>query len=137
VVELAAPVPEAGDVGECRDAEGLAPKRDRSDPHARVGAERERTRRALDEGLMPAGVVAYECDWSTAMLAEGQVAISFGGRYEAAGLAEALGVPLLELSDHVGFVPRTSGIVRSVEPLLGERELRLVVQLWRDDLSAA
>ena len=26
-----------------------------------------------------------------------------------------------------------SGIVRSIEPLLGERELRLVVQLRRDD----
>ena len=25
------------------------------------------------------------------------------------------------------------GIVRSVEPLLGEHESRLVVQLWRDD----
>ena len=30
-----------------------------------------------------------------------------------------------------------SGIVRSIEPLLGERELRLIVQLCRDDLSAA
>jgi len=30
-----------------------------------------------------------------------------------------------------------SGIVRAVEPLLYERELRLVVQLWRDDQSAA
>jgi hypothetical protein len=30
-----------------------------------------------------------------------------------------------------------SGIVRSVEPLLGERELRLVVQLRRDDFSTA
>jgi hypothetical protein len=29
------------------------------------------------------------------------------------------------------------GIVRTVEPQLRERELRLVVQLWRDDLSAA
>lgn len=29
-----------------------------------------------------------------------------------------------------------SGIVRSIEPLLGERELRLIVQLARDDLSA-
>lgn len=29
-----------------------------------------------------------------------------------------------------------SGIVRSVEPLLNERELRLVVQLWRDDAGA-
>ena len=29
-----------------------------------------------------------------------------------------------------------SGIVRDVEPLLGEHELRLVVQLTRDELSA-
>jgi hypothetical protein len=28
------------------------------------------------------------------------------------------------------------GIVRSVEPLLGEHELRLVVQLWREDADA-
>ncbi len=32
---------------------------------------------------------------------------------------------------------RHSGIVRSIEPLLGERELRLIVQLLRDDFSAA
>ena len=30
-----------------------------------------------------------------------------------------------------------TGIVRTVEPLLGERELRLVVQLLRDEPSAA
>ena len=30
-----------------------------------------------------------------------------------------------------------SGIVRSIAPLLGERELRLVVQLLRDDFSPA
>jgi hypothetical protein len=30
-----------------------------------------------------------------------------------------------------------SGIVRAIEPLLHEREMRLVVQLWRDDRSAA
>ncbi len=30
-----------------------------------------------------------------------------------------------------------SGIVRATEPLLHERELRLVAQLWRDDQSAA
>ena len=30
-----------------------------------------------------------------------------------------------------------SGIVRAIEPLLGERELRLVVQLLRDESSAA
>jgi len=28
-----------------------------------------------------------------------------------------------------------SGIVRSVEPLLRERELHLVVQLWREDVG--
>ena len=28
------------------------------------------------------------------------------------------------------------GIVRTIEPLLGERELRLVVQLWREELDA-
>jgi hypothetical protein len=28
------------------------------------------------------------------------------------------------------------GIVRSIEPLLGERELHLVVQLWREDAEA-
>jgi hypothetical protein len=28
------------------------------------------------------------------------------------------------------------GIVRSVDPILGERELRLVVQLWREEGDA-
>ena len=30
-----------------------------------------------------------------------------------------------------------SGIVRDVGPLLGEREQRVVIQLWRDDRSVA
>jgi hypothetical protein len=42
----------------------------------------------------------------------------------------------LEVGERIS-IGRQSGIVRSIEPLLGERELRLVVQLWRDDLSAA
>lgn len=42
----------------------------------------------------------------------------------------------LEVGERVS-IGRQSGIVRSVEPLLGERELRLVVQVWRDDLTAA
>lgn len=41
----------------------------------------------------------------------------------------------LEVGERVE-IGRHSGIVRSVEPLLGERELRLVVQLLRDDLTA-
>jgi hypothetical protein len=43
----------------------------------------------------------------------------------------------LEVGERIS-IGSQSGIVRSIEPLLGERELRLVVQLWRDDdLSAA
>jgi multiple sugar transport system substrate-binding protein len=66
-------------------------------------------RSLVEDGCMPADVVAFEWDRSTAMLAEGQVAISFGGSYEAAGLANALGVQLAELWDHVGFVPVPAG----------------------------
>ena len=28
------------------------------------------------------------------------------------------------------------GLVRTVEPLIGDRELRLVVQLWREDVDS-
>ena len=34
-------------------------------------------------------------------------------------------------------IGRRSGIVRSIEPSLGERELHLVVQLRRDDFAPA
>ena len=40
----------------------------------------------------------------------------------------------LEVGDRVTIGSR-AGIVRDVEPLLGQRELRLVVQLARDDLD--
>jgi multiple sugar transport system substrate-binding protein len=66
-------------------------------------------RSLVEDGSMPADVVAYEWDRSTAMLAEGQAAISFGGSYEAAGLAEALDVPLGRLWEHVGFLPAPAG----------------------------
>jgi len=42
----------------------------------------------------------------------------------------------LEIGERMTIGSR-SGIVRSIEPLLGQRELHLVVQLRRDDLSAA
>jgi hypothetical protein len=38
----------------------------------------------------------------------------------------------LEVGERIAIGSR-SGIVRAIEPLLRERELRLVVQLWRDD----
>jgi ABC-type glycerol-3-phosphate transport system substrate-binding protein len=66
-------------------------------------------RSLVEDGSIPADVVAYEWDRSTVMLAEGQAAISFGGSYEAAGLAEALGVPLGRLWERVGFLPAPAG----------------------------
>jgi hypothetical protein len=42
----------------------------------------------------------------------------------------------LEVGERITIGSQT-GVVRSVEPLLHERELRLVVQLWRDGQSAA
>jgi hypothetical protein len=42
----------------------------------------------------------------------------------------------LEIGDRVA-IGRQSGIARTIEPLLGDRELRLVVQLLRDDVTAA
>lgn len=42
----------------------------------------------------------------------------------------------LEVGERI-TLGRHSGIVRAIEPLLGERELRLVVQLRRDEHSAA
>lgn len=40
-----------------------------------------------------------------------------------------------EVGERLTIGSRT-GIVRAVEPLLGERELRLVVQLTRDELGS-
>ena len=42
----------------------------------------------------------------------------------------------LEVGERITIGSR-SGIVRSIDPLLGERELHLVVQLRRDDFSPA
>ncbi|MBA2296285.1 MAG: extracellular solute-binding protein [Actinobacteria bacterium] len=66
-------------------------------------------RSLIDDGLMSSDVVAYEWDRPIRLLAEGEAAISFGGSYEAATLARALGVPLGELWDHVGFAPVPGG----------------------------
>lgn len=41
----------------------------------------------------------------------------------------------LEVGEQITIGGRP-GIVRSVEPILGEHELRLVVQLWREGLDA-
>jgi hypothetical protein len=41
----------------------------------------------------------------------------------------------LEVGEHIEINAR-AGIVRNIEPLLGEHELHLVVQLTRDEFSA-
>jgi multiple sugar transport system substrate-binding protein len=66
-------------------------------------------RSLIEDGLMPTEVVAYEWDRPIRLLAEGEAAISFGGSYEAATLARALGVSLSKLWDHVGFAPVPGG----------------------------
>lgn len=63
----------------------------------------------VDDGLMSLEVLGYEWTKPVRLLAEGKAAISFGGSYETRTLAEALGVPLDELWDHVGFMPVPAG----------------------------
>ena len=43
------------------------------------------------------------------LLAEGKAALSVGGSYEAQTLAEAFGVSMGELWEHVGFIPVPAG----------------------------
>ena len=63
----------------------------------------------VEEGLMSAAVVGYEWDRPARLLVDRHAALSFGGSYEARALAEGLGVPLAELSDHVGFAAVPGG----------------------------
>jgi ABC-type glycerol-3-phosphate transport system substrate-binding protein/DNA-binding transcriptional regulator YhcF (GntR family) len=66
-------------------------------------------RSLVDDGLMSAEVLGYEWTRPIRLLAEGKAAISFGGSYEARTVSDALGVPLAELWDHVGFMPVPAG----------------------------
>ena len=58
---------------------------------------------------MSTDVLGYEWTRPIRLLGDGKAAISFGGSYEARTVAEALGVPLDELWDHVGFIPVPAG----------------------------
>ena len=66
-------------------------------------------RSLIDDGLMPADVVGYEWTRPVRLLAEGKAALSVGGSYEAQTLAEAFGVSMGELWEHVGFIPVPAG----------------------------
>src|SRR4029453_3112657 len=66
-------------------------------------------RSLVEDGLMSPEVLGYEWTRPIRLLAEGKAAISFGGSYEARTVSDALGVPLGELWDHVGFMPVPAG----------------------------
>jgi multiple sugar transport system substrate-binding protein len=78
------------------------------DSRATAGALRF-LRSLVEEGLMSPEVLGYEWTRPIRLLAEGKAAISFGGSYEARTVSDALGVPLDELWDHVGFMPVPAG----------------------------
>jgi multiple sugar transport system substrate-binding protein len=78
------------------------------DSRATAGALRF-LRSLVEEGLMSPEVMGYEWTRPIRLLAEGKAAISFGGSYEARTVSDALGVPLDELWDHVGFMPVPAG----------------------------
>jgi hypothetical protein len=42
---------------------------------------------------------------------------------------------VLEVGDRI-TIGSQQGIVRAIEPLLGDRERRLVVQLWREEVDS-
>jgi ABC-type glycerol-3-phosphate transport system substrate-binding protein/DNA-binding transcriptional regulator YhcF (GntR family) len=66
-------------------------------------------RKLLDEGLMSPDVIGYEWDKPPQLLAEGHAVISAGGSYETPRLAQAMGIELEELPEHVGFIPMPAG----------------------------
>jgi ABC-type glycerol-3-phosphate transport system substrate-binding protein/DNA-binding transcriptional regulator YhcF (GntR family) len=83
---------------------------DRVDLDTRGAAQALRFLRSLiEDGLMTPEVVGYGWDRPVRLLAEGHAAFSFGGSYEARALAEALGVPIQDLWEHVGFIPVPAG----------------------------
>jgi ABC-type glycerol-3-phosphate transport system substrate-binding protein len=60
-------------------------------------------RRLVVDGLMPVDVVGYEWNRAVRLLADRRAAFALGGSYEAAVLAQELGVPLSDVAEHVGF----------------------------------
>lgn len=60
-------------------------------------------RQLADEGLLPSEAVAYEWNRPARLLGEGAAAFSFGGSYEAGDIAEAMGIDVARLWEHVGF----------------------------------
>lgn len=66
-------------------------------------------RRFIDTGAMTPDVVAFDWLRSPHLLGSGLAAMSVGGSYEAAKIAEAAGVHLDDLTDHFVFAPFPAG----------------------------
>jgi multiple sugar transport system substrate-binding protein len=63
----------------------------------------------IEDELVASDAVAYEWTQPVHLLAAGKACLSVGGSYEARYLAEAFGVPLSRLWDHVGFTAVPAG----------------------------
>lgn len=76
-------------------------------------------RRLVEEKLMPPEAVGFEWNEPSCLLAHGEAALSVGGSYEAATLAEMMNVGLPELWDQVGFTAVPAGPVEAPASLAG------------------
>ena len=84
---------------------------------------------------MSADVSAYEWTRPVRLLAEGKAVISVGGSYEARTLAEAFGVPIDELWDHVGFMPVPAGPADAPASVAGSMSYAIFRQAAQPQLA--
>jgi multiple sugar transport system substrate-binding protein len=73
----------------------------------------------VDDGLVAEDAVGFEADHAIELLCDGRASFSLGGSYQAPVLAAALDVPLVELSDHLAFVPIPAGPAGAPATLVG------------------
>lgn len=66
-------------------------------------------RSLVESGAVEPEAASYEWDQPIRMLAEGRVAIAFGGSYDAQVLADAGGVPLARVLEEFAFLPMPAG----------------------------
>jgi ABC-type glycerol-3-phosphate transport system substrate-binding protein/DNA-binding transcriptional regulator YhcF (GntR family) len=92
-------------------------------------------RSLIGEGLVPADVVGYEWTQPVHLLAGGKAGMSVGGSYEARYLAEALGVSIAELWDHVGFVAVPAGPVGRPASVAGSMSYAIFRQAAQPQLA--
>jgi multiple sugar transport system substrate-binding protein len=95
----------------------------------------EYLRSLIGEGLVPSDVVAYEWTQPVHLLAAGKAGLSVGGSYEARYLAEALGVSIADLWDHVGFIAVPAGPAGSPASVAGSMSYAVFRQAAQPQLA--